>query len=242
MAAEMGCWGSKNGGNNNGNKLNPTAAETEAPPPRPRKLPWTPEASQWRWLLRTTQSLVAACLYVASTWIRAPTLPVLLQLFLALLLMPPLTLAYHFLSLNKAGGYYDNYVEMFTQLPQLIKNIRCRNSSEYRAEIEHERRDGIVRTVNGLETGALFLLVAWPGALLSGARHTSDFASGFLWRIAETTVFFCLHRLLGGNVLEGAYSGFMQPEAMWYFECVLSDTAGVDCRMTPILQHPEPSY
>jgi len=236
----MGCWGSKQ---NNGNQFTREATEIEHPK-QPQKLGWTREASQWRWLLRTTHSLVAACLYVASTWVRAPTLPVLLQFFLALLLSPPLTLAYHFLSLNKAGGYYDNYIEMFTEFPQHIKDILRRDTPQYRDEIEHEREDGIVRTVNGLETGVLFLIVSWLGAMLSGTRQSTGFASDFIWRCSETAVFFTLHRLLGGNMLQGKYYGLLQPEAMWYFECVLSDPHAQkgDCRMTPVLQHPDPSY
>jgi hypothetical protein len=169
---------------------------------------------------------------------------VLLQFFLALLLTPPLTLGYHFLSLNKAGGYYDTYIEMFTELPQHVKDILRRDSLQYREEIEHERVDGIVRTVNGLETGIVFLVVSWIGAMLSVTRQSTGFASDFAWRCVETAVFFLLHRLIGGNMLQGKYYGLLQPEAMWYFECVMSDPpmSRVDCRMTPVLQHPDPSY
>eukprot|EP00419_Tripos_fusus_P011115 CAMPEP_0172656664 /NCGR_PEP_ID=MMETSP1074-20121228/1513_1 /TAXON_ID=2916 /ORGANISM="Ceratium fusus, Strain PA161109" /LENGTH=265 /DNA_ID=CAMNT_0013471541 /DNA_START=49 /DNA_END=846 /DNA_ORIENTATION=+ len=265
----MGCLGSKTGGNSKQSQrevascpphaarnVEENLAEEEddedgdqeatepEPPKQSHKLPWSREASKWRWLLRTTHSLVASCLYVASTWVRAPNLPVLLQFFLALLLTPPLTLAYHFLSLNKAGGYYDTYIEMFTEFPQHVKDILRRDAPQYQDEIEHERLDGIVRTVNGLETGVIFLTVSWLGAMLSGARQSTGFASDFVWRCIETAVFFLLHRLIGGNMFEGRYYGLIQPEAMWYFECVLSDppTSRVDCRMMPVLQHPDPPY
>jgi len=238
----MGCWGSKNNNNAQTSSKQPEVAELEVPMPLTRKLSWTKEAYQWRWLLRTSQSLVAACLYVVSTWVRAPSLPVPLQLLLALLLAPPFSLAYHWLSLNQAGGYYDTYLEMFTELPRHLQDIQRRNSLEYHAEIEHERRDGIVRTVNGLEAGILFLAMAFLGALCSSTRHSMGFASDFAWRCVETCVYFGLHRTIGSNIFEGRYMGLLQPEAMWYFECVLADSSTVDCRMTPILQHPEPSY
>lgn len=232
----MGCWSSKEA--NRKSYLPEVVLES----PEARKLPWSAQATQWRWLLRTTQSLVAAALYSMSTLLRPPSLPVFFQMFVALLVAPPFTLAYHLLSMNQAGGYYATYLEMFTELPQHIRDIQRRESSEYRTEIEHERRDGIVRTVNGLESGMVFITVSWIAALCSSTRHNLDFTSDFTWRCTETFFMLGIHRLIGANVFDGRYRGLLQPEAMWYFESYVNSRGGVDCRMIPLEQHPDPSY
>jgi len=122
-----------------------------------RKVEWTPEAEQWRMRLRTTQSLIAAFLYVVSTWIRnAPHHWVSTHLLLALLLAAPFTLVYHFLSWNRAGSYYDGYVEMFTKFPQHFlestkKGSFCPVPPDFK-EIGHERENGNVRNVDGSQT------------------------------------------------------------------------------------------
>jgi len=220
----------------------PKHAAEPAPEPRLQKQEWTSEASQWRRLLRNAQSLLAACLYMVSTWIRyAPNHTILGQFLLSLLLVPPVTLAYHLLSQNRAGGYYDGYVEMFVQLPQHVRDVMKRGSLQYKAEIEHEHEDGIVRTVNGLETGVLFVLVSWLSALLmpvSPGNARSDFSGCCV----ETFVFFCLHRICGGNIFSGQCYGLLQPEGMWHFHRVPSPLASADWRMTPVSYHPDPCY
>jgi len=215
--------------------------EEPAPEPPRQKMTWTREASQWRMLLRTAQSLIATCLYVVSTWIRnAPQHAISVQLLLVLLLAAPFSLAYHFLSLNKAGGYYDGFVEMFTNFPRHFNDIQKRGSSEYKAEIEHEREDGIVRTVDALQTGLLFLIVSWLSALIVPSSSGSV-ASDYLGRCLETAAFFGLHRAYGEHFFPGHFYGLIQPEAMWHFSCV-QFAANADWKMTPVLQHPDPSY
>jgi len=206
-----------------------------------QKMQWTPEASQWRRLLRNAQSLMAACLYMVSTWVRnVPHHSVLGQFLLSLLIAPAFTLAYHLLSQNRAGSYYDGYIEMFAHFPQHFRDILKRGEQRYKAEIEHEQGDGIVRTVNGLETGVLFLLVSWL-ALLWPA-NPGNIASDCIGRCLETAAFFGLHRIYGGNMIQGQFYGLIQPEGMWHFHGVQSYAEPADWRMTPVLQHPDPSY
>lgn len=219
-------------------------AEAKLAAKPPQKVTWTTEGLHWKRLFLTAQSLVAACLYVVSTWVRNSHHAIPMQFLLSLLLVAPFSLAYHFLSLNKAGGYYDGYVEMFTNFPRHFRdNIlkRERNSSQYKAEIEHERDDGIVRTVDGLETGLLFLIVSWFSALVS-PTGSANIASDYLGCCLQTVAFFGLHRLYGENVFPGQFYGVTQPEAMWHFRCVQSNAANADWKMTPVLQHPNPSY
>uniref|UniRef100_A0A7S0FBJ4 Uncharacterized protein n=1 Tax=Pyrodinium bahamense TaxID=73915 RepID=A0A7S0FBJ4_9DINO len=194
-------------------------------------------ANKWRCLLRTSQSLMAMCLYGSSTFLRFPTRPLVLQLLIALCLAPVFALAYHALSMNRAGSYYNNFVEMFTELPRLFINVGRRDTDIYRAEIDHEQREGIVRTVNGLESGLLFLLANW--ATLVAAYSSGYMASDLRWRYTETVMFFVLHRTLGANLLKGRYRGLLQPESMWLFQ---SDAKGADCHIRPLTAHPQPSY
>jgi len=219
-----------------------------APEPAPelqeedQKLQWTPEASQWRRLLRNTQSLLAACLYIVSTWVRnVPHHTALGQFLLSLLIAPAFTLAYHLLSQNEAGSYYDGYIEMFAHFPQHFRDIRKRGSPQYKTEINHEHEEGIVRTVNALETGVLFLLMSWLSALL-WPSNPGNFAIDCICRCVETGAFFGLHRIYGGNFFPGQFYGLIQPEGMWYFHGAQSHAACTDWRMTPVSQHPNPSY
>mmetsp|Transcript_102228 Transcript_102228/g.310193 ORF Transcript_102228/g.310193 Transcript_102228/m.310193 type:complete len:248 (+) Transcript_102228:3-746(+) len=247
----MGCWGSKQTGDEEAcGKLHDPV---KAPLSNRARLPWAAEATKWRWLLRTSQSLVAACLYVVCTWLRLPSEAVGLQLLLAAVLVVPFMLVYHWLSLNGAGGYYDTFAEMLREVPQYVRTVSRRDGYEYRAEIEQERRNGIVRAVDGLGSGLVFLVVSWASLGIAGLCGVAsgvdgaDFAATFSWRMAEWTSFLALHRLVGANVFEGKYLGLLQPEALWQFECVLADceapgNVGVDCRMRPLLQHPNPSY
>lgn len=200
---------------------------------------WAAAAVKWRWLLRTSQSLVAMCLYGACTLLRLPWRPLGLQFLLALVIAPLHAGLYHVLSLNRAGSYYNNFAEMFTQLPRLWQNMHRRDLAGYPAEIAHERREGIVRTVNGLESAILFVLCNWASLLAAMALSRDTLVLDNRWRVTETLAFFLLHRLLGANVLRGRYAGLLQPESMWQFEC---DSDGVECHMRPLMVHPTPSY
>lgn len=196
------------------------------------RIPWPRVASKWRWLLRTCQSVVAMCLYGVSTFIRSFLFPQ--QHLFVIGFMPIFALSYHMLAFNRAGGYYDTLGEMATELPVFLGNFVRRGDSNYLAQIVHERQEGIVRTVNGLETGVLFVAVTYVRFASGGLQD-----DGLTSRCVETLVFFILHRLLGANVLRGRYMGLLQPEAMWRFEC---DSLCEECYMRPLQQHPHPSY
>jgi len=213
--------------------------ETEpAPEPAPElqqeeeKLEWTEEASQWRRLLRNTQSLLAACLYIVCTWVRTvPRHTPLGQFLLTLLIVPAFTLAYHLLSQNRAGSYYDGYIGMFAHFPQHFRDVLKRGSPE----IKHEQENGmhVVRTVNGLETGVLFLLMSWLSALL-WPSGPGNILIDCIRRCVETAAFFCLHRIYGANFFPERF----QPQGMWHFYCLQSQPACANWKMKPVLQNP----
>jgi len=261
----MGCWGSKSEDESKDSTGAPcvppagtqqTAAKFQSPAPIDGhiRLPWAAEATKWRWLLRTSQSLVAATLYGLGTWLRFPSAHVALQSLAAVVLDAGFIIAYHGLSMNNAGGYYDTFAEMFSRLPQHLEDIRRRGGYDYHVDIEQERRNGIVRTVNALESGIVFLAVSLASLSLAGicglatGSTGSAFASGYTWRFFEWSSFLAIHRLIGANIFEGKHYGLLQPEAMWQFECVLADYTEaangvtVDCRMRPLPRHPHPSY
>jgi len=200
---------------------------------------WAAAATKWRWLLRTSQSLMAMCLYGGSTFLRMPGRAVGLQFVLALLVSPLFSFVYHLLSLNRAGSYYNTYLEMFTQLPRLLLVMGRRDAHNYHAEIMNERREGVVRTVNGLESAVIFILVNWATLAASAMCSTGTLAGDNRWRCIETAVFFLFHRGLGANVLRGRCAGLLQPESMWQFE---SDPESMECHMRPLTAHPQPPY
>lgn len=200
---------------------------------------WAAHAARWRFLLRTSQSLVATCLYGVSTFARWPSRPVPLQFLIAVLVAPVFVLLYHELSMNQAGSYYSSFLQMFTQLPRLFLNLGRRDSDAYRKEMERERCEGIVRTVNGLESGVIFLVVNSVTLGASAALSIPSLAGEIRWRFLETAFLFMLHRALGANVFEGRYGGLLQPESMWRFE---REPQSSECRIRPLLAHPQPSY
>mmetsp|Transcript_2668 Transcript_2668/g.6261 ORF Transcript_2668/g.6261 Transcript_2668/m.6261 type:complete len:256 (+) Transcript_2668:85-852(+) len=255
----MGCYGSKRepGEANDKPPWNPAQPHNVAPAQNQQqlRLPWAAEATKWRWLLRTSQSSVAATLYVFSSWLRLPSRPVWLQIFLSLVLVLPFSYVYHWLSMNSAGGYYDTFAQMYARVPQYLETISRRDSFEYQMEIERERRSGIVRMVDGLESGLVFLLVSLASLTAAGVcglasgNDGSDFASSWPWRFSEWTIFFAVHRLIGANIFEGRHWGLLQPEALWQFDCILAEfqnpeavSVSVDCRMKALEHHPNPSY
>jgi len=221
------------------------------------RLPWTNEASKWRWLLRTCQSLVAAVLYAAGMMLRVPNQPTHVQLILGTLWTLPFMLIYHWLSMNQSGGYYDTFQDMFVKFPEHLRTVLQRGTStKYLMEIEYEHRSGIVRTVNALESGFVHMLVSSMSlgiaAGLWAACDSSDRAScpGSLttsWLVLECLFFFGVHRMLGANVFKGKYRGFLMPEAMWEFKSIIDRVPGdpygrVDCTIRPLRSHPEPVY
>lgn len=260
----MGCWGSKNQEKATCEPMDPPSGswggqqvgkfQVPAPVDGHIRLPWAAEATKWRWLLRTSQSLVAVTLYGLTTWLRFPSGPVWLQGLAATALNLPFMVAYHWLSMNSAGGYYDTFAEMYLKLPQHFQDITRRGSYDYHEDIDQERRTGIVRTVNALESGIVFLSVAISSLVLGGlcglatGSNGSDIVGGPSWRFCEWTMFLFAHRIIGANIFEGKHYGLIQPEAMWQFECVLADRTDsgsgvtVDCRMRPLQRHPHPSY
>jgi len=230
-----------------------TAGVSRASP----RLPWTNEATKWRWLLRTCQSLVASVLYAAGMMLRVPNQPTHLQLMLGTFLTLPFMLIYHWLSMNQSGGYYDTFQDMFVKLLEHLHTVLERGtSSKYPVEINYEHRSGIVRTVNALESGVIFMFVSSMSlGIAAGLFETcdnSDRAScpGSLttgWLVIECLFFLGIHRTLGANVFQGKYRGFLMPEAMWEFKSTVDRIPGdpygrVDCSIRPLRRHPEPTY
>lgn len=199
---------------------------------------WAEDANRWRFLLRTSQSLVATCLYGMSTFIRGPSRPMLVQFLIAAILAPLFAFVYHELSLNRAGSYYDTFLQMFLQLPRLLSVIVRRNADEYRNSVQRERLDGVVRTVNGLESGLLFLLLSHL-TLIVALLSVGELILDLRWKCCETALFFILHRLWGANVFKGRFLGLLQPESMWQFE---RDLDGTKCRMRPLGAAPVAPY
>ncbi|CAK0892773.1 unnamed protein product [Prorocentrum cordatum] len=206
------------------------------------------EARKQRWLLRTAHSLVAICLYAASMWIQTLTQQVWLDFALVFIFMP----LYHLTSRNGAGGYYNTFLEQFTELPQHLRDIRRRfaNDGAYQANIERERESGTARTVNAVESGILFLGVKAGSLLLAatalgchrGLPHV-DRACGRVWLALEAVAFCVVHRTVGANVFRGSYGGLIQPEGMWKLSSVRDPGTGkVTCTAIPLEQHPDPSY
>uniref|UniRef100_A0A7S1QMR6 Uncharacterized protein n=1 Tax=Alexandrium catenella TaxID=2925 RepID=A0A7S1QMR6_ALECA len=121
----------------------------------------------------------------------------------------------------------------------LLLNMGRRDSEAFRKALELERCQGIVRTVSGLETGVMFVLMNSATLGASVALSIDALPGDLGWRFVETALFFMLHRALGANVFEGRYAGFLQPESMWRFDC---ESPGAECRIRPLQEHPEPTY
>jgi len=222
------------------------------------RLPWTKEASKWRWILRTCQSLVASLLYIVGVCLRAAIQPTYLQLLLGLLWVLPFMVLYHWLSMNQSGGYYDTSLDMIVKLPEHLCNLMERGTSvKYRMQIAYEHRKGIVRTVNALESGIIYMFVSSMSLGIAAKLHeTCVSRSGELdcpnsmptkWLVTEWFLFLCIHRIIGANVFEGKYRGLLMPEAMWEFQSMSDWMPGdpcshVICTSKPLRSHPEPTY
>lgn len=172
----------------------------------------------------------------------SPLLHLLILLALALPFMP----LYHLLSRNGAGGYYDTFSEMFTKLPQHFQNIARRHGEDYAASIQTEHQRIVFRTVNGLESGVIFVVVGFVMAPYMKFSMLAPFmkASAAGPWLTKAAVFFLLHRTYGANLLEGDCMGLFQPEGMWRLRC----KAGEDTNdahsytLEPLLHCPEQSY
>jgi len=213
------------------------------------------EALILRFKLRSYQSLFATFLYFMSTKVRVFGSEAWQQLLFQVLTTPLLMFLYRHASLNRAGGYYNTFLEMFTELPQHADDFRRRvgNNAAYEAKISEEKTKGIFRNVNALETGIVSaLLVAAPSWLLAeGVAHKSKVAAAssygtFLWRALEALAFLCWHlaiqlnavQYFGLRFLGNSLWGILQPEALWRFRFSRS---GAFEGLETLTRHPEPS-
>lgn len=110
------------------------------------------------------QACVGSGLYLFLSLVRL--VPVAGSLLFLLLPVPVFMPLYRRLSHNRAGGYYDTLVQQLTRLPQHQADIKrrgcCQMSDEYRIGLERERRDGIVRACNALESALVCYMIAIP--------------------------------------------------------------------------------
>ena len=110
------------------------------------------------------QACVGSGLYFFLSLVRL--VPVAGSLLFLLLPVPVFMPLYRRLSHNRAGGYYDTLVQQLTRLPQHQADIKrrgcCQMSDEYRIGLERERRDGIVRACNALESALVCYMIAVP--------------------------------------------------------------------------------
>jgi len=110
------------------------------------------------------QACVGSGLYFFLSLVRL--VPVAGSLLFLLLPVPVFMPLYRRLSHNRAGGYYDTLVQQLTRLPQHQADIKrrgcCQMSDEYRIGLERERRDGIVRACNALESALVCYMIAIP--------------------------------------------------------------------------------
>mmetsp|Transcript_12944 Transcript_12944/g.29415 ORF Transcript_12944/g.29415 Transcript_12944/m.29415 type:complete len:298 (-) Transcript_12944:72-965(-) len=191
---------------------------------------WTPRASMWRNVLRTCQSLVAMLLYGLFSFLRPPRAPLVTQFALVVCVAPLFSFLYHHLSLNKAGGYYGSFVEMFARLPHHFQEVYEQAASgQLSLQVEAERRANIVRMVDGLESGVVFVLLSFASLLV--ARRIPSALPRSLELSAEVLMYFLVHRALGASLFVGMTGGLLQPQAMWQFDC---DPSGVECHMQPL--------
>uniref|UniRef100_A0A7S0AG94 Uncharacterized protein n=1 Tax=Pyrodinium bahamense TaxID=73915 RepID=A0A7S0AG94_9DINO len=197
---------------------------------------WTAQGTKWRAVLRTCHSLIATCLYAASTLMRMPWLPLGLQCFYVVCLAPAYSILYHALSLNRAGTYYETLIEMFTKLPAYLierRTWRDDDGNIMLRAMEVEQGACIVRTVDAFESTILFVLASWVS--LIGLRGFQDAVPRGVALIIEMLVVFSVHRGFGLNLLHDKCWGLLQPKAMWVFEC---EPHGMECRIRPLLKHP----
>jgi hypothetical protein len=209
----------------------------------PGDAPQTPnrETDWWRGtpfvivMLHNYQAVLAAALYFACSLFRLATPPGLrwLQPFV---LVFPVMLIYHVLSGNKAGGYYNNFIEMYTNVWQHVDDITRRTGPEYKAEIRKEHETGVFRCVNALEYCILFFLESFIAVLtIQISEATGSNVDSWAWIFVETAFLLVLHRLVACNPFKGTQKGLFQPEALWQ---LMPDT----CNLIPFLLHPVPSY
>jgi hypothetical protein len=199
--------------------------------------------------LRTFHSLLATSLYVFFAWSCIPKeVEGMEKLVVGLILVLPMATAYNLLSFNKAGVYYANSVEMLTRLPHHIVAFSRRHGDQYEDCLEEERNLHIFRTVDALETSALFLIVFFLQVEVPTQQWVHDVQALLLdsfWlslphpvvrRALWALLFFLLHRTWGANVLQGKCHGLMQPSGMWKFISSGAAASGcVICGMTPCL-------
>mmetsp|Transcript_6187 Transcript_6187/g.19813 ORF Transcript_6187/g.19813 Transcript_6187/m.19813 type:complete len:250 (-) Transcript_6187:216-965(-) len=177
------------------------------------------------------QACVGSGLYFFLSLVRL--VPVAGSLLFLLLPVPVFMPLYRRLSHNRAGGYYDTLVQQLTRLPQHQADIKrrgcCQMSDEYRIGLERERRDGIVRACNALESALVCYMIAVP------------FLNLFPANPLEALAYYGLHRWIGSNPFDGRYGGLFQPEAMWRLASCQRSGEAAEGRLEPLEVHPSPS-
>ena len=135
--------------------------------------------------------------------------------------------AYEMMSFNQAGGYYNSFLQMLSELPVHQEDIDRRDATRgnaHRVGLKHERDHGIYRCVNGLEMSVPFLLVAALSAL---AGCVVDWRSTLPLQAALV--------VLLNLSIAFAWCGLPHqwPEALWVLD---------DGMLRPMREHPVPSY
>ena len=133
-------------------------------------------------------------------------------------------------SLNCAGGYYNNFYEMFANLDVHNEDIQRRSTAtgRHRDGLARERAIGIHRFCNGCEFGAVYTIVSAVSALAGSVG------------IDGLLPLQCALVALGNAAISFAWAGlpYQWPEALWQ----LRVEAGGRPVLRPVLAHPDPSY
>lgn len=135
---------------------------------------------------------------------------------------------YSVLSCNGAGGSYDNFVEMFTRLPNHSEDIERRTTSmknAHRVGLRRERENGVYRMVNGVEASVAHNLVTVLGAV-----------GGFVvdWRSTMPLQVACVVLLNLAIAFASFGLPYQWPEALWEVR--------PDGSVHPMRSRPVPSY
>jgi hypothetical protein len=180
-------------------------------------------------------------------------------------LVIPFAMSYRYLSLNRAGSYYNNQIQMVFSLPKWAKTGTARCTSRGRAQylngIKQEQTAHVFRTMDLVETGIIYLLtfvVSEVAEMVAGHidKRLDPEALDMLNTITLysrsccAAFLFIIHRVLAANFFQVCCLGFLQPEGMWMIvEGV--DPADRHCRciqpsgrrkMIACMAHPELIY
>ena len=184
--------------------------------------------------LRSYQAAVAGALYAMAAWQCARISPA----YAHWLMVPanlPFQLAYNAVSLNRAGGYYDNAFESYLRLSQHQLDISQRDkTTAHREGLARERAGGIYRFVNALEAGVVFGAVSVVGAAVTTV------GLGWLVPTGAQVAFV----VLGSLSIANAWFGlpYQWPEALWRLDTARDAIDGPLQALTPLRTSPKPSY